>query len=135
MLHSFALNNMGAASQDDGRMEQALQHFGAAVALNSRCNLAIKNRANLHLSQAEALQRGAAVPALLPPQHELALGLYAKSLEQDWHLPVVFPVADGVLVRLETCITSQMEEPGAKLTRNVTYHFSTNLTHPTSAHV
>jgi len=135
MLHSFALNNLGAACQDDGREEQALQHFTSAVALNPRCNLAIKNRANLHLAQAEALQRCADVPALVPPQHELAHGLYAKSLEQDWHLPVIFPVTHDVLVRLETCITSHLEEPADRLSRNVTYHFTTNLTHATSAHV
>ena len=135
LLHSFALNNLGAACQDDGRTEQALQYFASAVALNPRCNLALKNRANLHLSHAEGLQRSAEVPALVPPQHELAHGFYGKSLEQDWHLPVVFPVANDVLVRLDARITSHFEEPSDKLGRNVSYHFTTNLTHATSAHV
>jgi tetratricopeptide (TPR) repeat protein len=135
LLHSCALNNLGAACQDDGRMEQALQYFASAVALNPRCNLSLKNRANLHLTHAEALQRSANVPALVPPQHELSYGYYGKSLEQDWHLPVVFPVAHGVLVRLDARITSQFEEPSDKLGRNVSYHFTTNLTHATSAHV
>ena len=135
LLHSCALNNLGAACQDDGRMEQALQYFASAVALNPRCNLALKNRANLHLTHAEALQRSANVPALVPPQHELSYGYYGQSLEQDWHLPVVFPVAHGVLVRLDARITSQLEESSDKLGRNVSYHFTTNLTHATSAHV
>ena len=134
-MHSYALNNLGAAEEDEGRTEQALQHFAAAVALNPQCNLALKNRANLHLTRAEALQRSGDVPALVPPQHELAMGLYAKSMEQDWHLPVVFHVDHDVLVRLDTCITSQNEEPSAHLTRNVTYCFTTNLTHAISAHV
>ena len=134
-LHSYALNNLGAAEEDDARTEQALQHYAAAVALNPQCNLALKNRANLHLARAEALQASADVPALVPPQHELALGLYAKSMEQDWHLPVAFPVANDVLVRLETVTTSQDEFPAAALARNQTYHFTTNLTHAISAHV
>jgi len=135
MLHSFALNNLGAACHDAGREAQALQHLASAVALNPRCNLAIKNRANLHLAQAEGLQRTADVPALVPPQHELALGMYAKSVEQDWHLPTVFPLANDVLMRVEARITSQREEPSDKLGRNVAYHFMTNLTHASSAHV
>ena len=32
LLHSFACNNLGAAAQDEGRLEQALQHLGSAVA-------------------------------------------------------------------------------------------------------
>jgi hypothetical protein len=44
-------------------------------------------------------------------------------------------VAHGVLVRLDARITSQFEEPSDKLGRNVSYHFTTNLTHATSAHV
>ena len=44
-------------------------------------------------------------------------------------------MAHGVLVRLDARITSQFEEPSDKLGRNVSYHFTTNLTHATSAHV
>ena len=68
--------------------------------MNEQCTLAIKNRANLHLARAEQLQREDA-PALVPPQHELAYGLYIKSMEQDWQLPVIFPVQHGVLIRLD----------------------------------
>ena len=120
LIHSCALNNLGAACQDDLRNEQALQHFSSAIALNPKCNLAIKNRANLHLAHAEDLQHSADVPALVPPQHELAHSLYHKSMMHDWHLPVVFSVDNGVLVRLDSCITSSQEEPAMRLTRNVT---------------
>ena len=52
LVHSFALSNLGAVSQDDLRLEQALQHLSAAVALNPKCALALKNRANVHMAYA-----------------------------------------------------------------------------------
>jgi len=135
LVHSYALNNLGAACQDDGRVEQALQHFSSAVALNPKCHLALKNRGNLHLAYSERLAANGDTPALVPPQHELALGQLVKAMEQDWQLPVVFAIANDVLVRVDTCITSSNEEPSDRLFRNVTYHFTSNLTHATSAHV
>ena len=134
LLHSFVLNNLGAACQDDARLDQALHNFTSAFELNEQCTLAIKNRANLHLARAEQLQREDA-PALVPPQHELAYGLYIKSMEQDWQLPVIFPVQHGVLIRLEFCVTSQNDDPRLKLGRNISYHFTSNLTHASSVHV
>jgi len=135
LVHSYALNNLGAACQDDGRIEQALQHFSSAVALNPDCHLALKNRGNLHLAYSEQLQRNGDTPTLVPPQHELAFGQLSKAMERDWHIPVVFAVANDVLVRVDSCITSSQEEPSQRLSRNMSYHFSSNLTHATSAHV
>jgi len=137
LIHSFACNNLGAACQDAGRLEQALQHLGAAVALNRNCYLAIRNRAAVHMHLAENLAN-AENPALLPPQHETALGFYAKAMEQDWHLPTVFPAGTAeqpVLVRVEARVTSDREEPTAKILRNSVYHFTSNLTHVNSTHV
>lgn len=133
IIHAYALNNLGAVCQDDLRMEQALQHLSSAIALNPKAHLALRNRANLHLAYSEEL-RLAEAPDLVPPQYELALGLFAGSMEVDWHLPVVFE-ANEVLVRTESRVTSSREEPSAQLTRNAVYHFTSNMTHTTSAHV
>ena len=84
----------------------------------------------MHL--AENLQRTEQA-GLLPPQHELALGFYAKAMEQDWHLPVCFKPSDAVTVRVEARITSDREEPSAKILRNSVYHFTSNLTHSNGA--
>ena len=80
LVHSFAYNNLGAACQDAGRLEQSLQHLQSAVSLNKNCYLAIRNRANVHMHLATNLQK-TAQPSLLPPQHETAWGLYAKAME------------------------------------------------------
>ena len=104
-----------------GRLEQALQHLGSAVYGNARCYLAIRNRANVHMHLAEQLS-GSGQPSLLPPQHELALSFYAKAMEEDWHVPVIFLANDTdhgpVRVRVETRITSAREEPSAQILRN-----------------
>ena len=137
LVHSFACNNLGAACQDAGRLEQSLQHLSSAVALNRNCYLAIRNRANVHMHLAENLAT-AENPALLPPQHETALGFYSKAMEQDWHLPTVFQAGTAeqpVLVRVEARVTSDREEPQAKILRNTVYHFSSNITHVQSTHV
>lgn len=135
IVHSYALNNLGAASQDDGRLEQSQQHLGDAVALNAQCYLAIRNRANLHLQVREGLA-ATEQPALLPPQDELALGYYAKAMEVDWHLPVAFAAGPTpIVVRAETRVTSTREEPNAQIYVNHVYHFTSNLTHVTSKHV
>jgi tetratricopeptide (TPR) repeat protein len=140
LIHSFACNNLGAASQDDGRLDQALQHLGAAMYGNPRCYLAIRNRANVHMHVAEQLET-TGQPSLLPPQHELALSFFAKAAEDDWHLPVVFSTGNEpatglpVRVRTESRITSNREEPTAQMLRNSVYHFTTNLTHVTSTHL
>ena len=127
IIHSYALNNLGAASQDDGRLEQAQQHLGDAVALNPKCYLAIRNRANLHLHVREGLA-AAEQPSLLPPQDELALGYYAKAMEVDWHLPVAFAAGPApVIMRAEARITSKREEPSEQIRRNHVYHFTSNL--------
>ena len=76
-------HDLGAVSQDDLRLDQALQHLSTAASLNPKNHLALKNRANVHMAYADELATAKA-PSLLPPQHELALGLYAKSMEQDW---------------------------------------------------
>lgn len=133
IIHSYALNNLGAVCQDDLRFEQALQYLSSAVALNPKAHIALRNRANLHLAYSEEL-RAAEATTLVPPQYELALGLYAASMEQDWQLPVVFE-ANEVLVRSESRVTSSREEPSASLTRNAVYHFTSNRTHTTCAHV
>lgn len=135
LLHSYVLNNLGAACQDQGRVEECLQHLSAAVSLNPRCYLALRNRANVHLQTAQRMAR-AEQPSLLPPQHELALGYYSKAMEVDWHLPVIFPgTSEEVIIRREERITSSREEPSESLTRNHVYHFTSNLTHSTSKHV
>jgi len=137
LIASYAYNNLGGACQDAGRLEQAQQHFGSASALNRQCYLAIRNRANVHLQLAEQLA-SAGQPSLLPPQHETAHALYAKAMEQDWHLPVVFEAGSGeqrVLVRVEARVTSDREEPNAKILRNSVYHFTSNATHVSSTHV
>ena len=138
LVHSFAYNNLGAACQDAGRLEQSLQHLQSAVSLNKNCYLAIRNRANVHMHLATNLQK-TAQPSLLPPQHETALGLYAKAMENDWHLPIVFqagePDGPRVLVRVEARVTSHREEPAAKVLRNTVYHFTSNITHVTSTYV
>ena len=67
LVHSFAYNNLGAACQDAGRLEQSLQHLQSAVSLNKNCYLAIRNRANVHMHLATNLQK-TAQPSLLPPQ-------------------------------------------------------------------
>ena len=135
LIHSYACNNLGAASQDALRLDQALQHLGSAIYGNARCYLAIRNRANVHIHIAERLET-AGQPSLLPPQHELALTQYAKAMEEDWHLPVVFKAGpEPVLVRVEARITSLREEPSAQSQRNAVYHFTSNLTHVTSTHV
>ena len=134
LLFSFASNNLGAADQDLGRLEHAIQSLGEAVSVNPRCHLAIRNRANLHMQLAEQLA-SSEQPSLLPPQHELALGFYSKAFEEDHHLPVVFRTEQGVLVRVEPRITSDLEEPAASILRNTVYHFTSNLTHVTSKHV
>jgi tetratricopeptide (TPR) repeat protein len=133
IIHSYATNNLGAAAHDEGKLEQAMQHLGSAVALNARCYLAIRNRANLHMHLAHNLHT-ADNPALLPPQHELAHGLYGKAMEEDWHLPIAFR-AGKVLIRAEQRITSRREDPDAAVLRNSCYHFTSNLTHATSSHV
>ena len=135
LLFSYACNNLGAACQDAGRLDEALQHLGSAVYGNARCYLAIRNRANVHMHMAEALT-SSGQPSLLPPQHELALGFYAKAMEEDWHLPVVFKTgSEPVHVRVESRITSKREEPSAQIARNAVYHFTSNLTHVTSTHL
>ena len=133
LLFSYAANNLGAADQDIGRLEHAMQSLGEAMSVNPKCFLAIRNRGNLHMQMAEQLA-ASEQPSLLPPQHELALGFYAKSAEVDHHLPVIFK-ADAVTVRVETRITSDLEEPAAAILRNSVYHFTSNLTHVTSKHV
>jgi len=138
LVHSYAYNNLGAACQDAGRLEQSLQHLSSAMALNRNCYLAIRNRANVHMHMAESLAT-AEQGSLLPPQHETAGSFYAKAMEQDWHLPTVFGAGGGdsvpVLVRVEARVTSDLEEPANKILRNSVYHFTTNLTHVTSRHV
>ena len=140
LLHSFACNNLGAACQDDNRLEQALQHLGSAAYGNARCYLAIRNRANVHMHLAEQLAT-TGQPSLLPPQHELALSFFSKAAEEDWHLPTAFRVgvepATGqpIIVRTEARITSKREEPSAQIYRNSVYHFTSHLTHVTSRHV
>ena len=114
-----------------------MQHLGSAVALNRNCYLAIRNRGNVHMHRANQLATAEA-PSLLPPQHETALGYYAKAMEQDWHLPVVFGAGTAdkpVLVRVEARVTSDLEEPANKILRNSVYHFTSNLTHVSSKHV
>ncbi len=72
-------------------------------------------------------------------QHETALALYSKAMEQDWHLPIVYEAGESphhaVLVRVEARITSDREEPAARTLRNSVYHFTSNLTHVSSRHV
>ena len=98
LVHSFAYNNLGTACQDAGRLEQALQHLSSAMALNRHCYLAIRNRANVHMHLAESLTT-AEQSSLLPPQHETAGNFFAKAMEQDWHLPIVFKAGgdDGAI--------------------------------------
>ena len=110
-----------------GRLDEHIKQIA------DRLQVDIRNRGNLHMQMAEQLA-ASEQPSLLPPQHELALGFYAKSAEVDHHLPVIFK-ADAVTVRVETRITSDLEEPAAAILRNSVYHFTSNLTHVTSKHV
>ena len=62
-----SLNNLGAVCKDGGRLEQALQHFSAALALFPRSHLALKNLAEVHMVYARQLGE-ADLNALVPPQ-------------------------------------------------------------------
>ena len=55
LLHACALNNLGAVCKDGGRLEQALQHFSATLALFPRSHLALKNLAEVHMVYARQL--------------------------------------------------------------------------------
>jgi len=131
LLHACALNNLGAVCKDGGRLEQALQHLSAALALFPRSHLALKNLAEVHMVYARQL--GAAdLAALVPPQHEMANNAYGRTLECDWHLPLVFCVGkrpDEVPLRIDTRITSEREEGAPEHNPNEVYHVSLNLTH------
>ena len=67
LLHACALNNLGAVCKDGGRLEQALQHFSATLALFPRSHLALKNLAEVHMVYARQLGE-ADLNALVPPQ-------------------------------------------------------------------
>jgi len=131
LLHACALNNLGAVCKDGGRLEQALQHFSATLALFPRSHLALKNLAEVHMVYARQL--GAAdLGALVPPQHEMANNAYARTMDVDWHLPLVFCVGkrpEEVPLRIDTRITSEREEGAPEHNPNEVYHVSLNLTH------
>ena len=42
--------------EDEGKLEQALQHYSSAIALNPACHLAIKNRADVRMAYANRLK-------------------------------------------------------------------------------
>jgi len=135
LLHSCALNNLGAACLEARQMDQALQHFAAALSLNPKCYLALKNRALLHMGHAE-VQAEAELRTIVPAQHEMALSYYTRAMDQDWSLPNGFR-AGKVFIRLESRMTGA---PGDLVhasahVRNEVYHFATNLTHVKSDHV
>jgi len=135
LLHACVLNNMGAACLEARKMDQAIQHFAAALSLNPKCYLALKNRALLHMGHAE-VQGQADLRSLVPAQHEMALSYHTRAMDQDWHLPTAFK-ADEVFVRLESRMTGAPRDlvHASAHVRNEVYHFATNLTHVRSEHV
>ena len=191
LLHACALNNLGAVCKDGGRLEQALQHFSATLALFPRSHLALKNLAEVHMVYARQLGE-ADLKALVPPQaqhapaasrprtsrlppshpsptahrpptpharpchpplppplspppltpfprpsrcawqHEMANHAYARQLDVDWHLPMVFCVGKrphDVPLRIDTRTTRDREEGAPEHNPNEVYHVSLNLTH------
>jgi len=122
-LHACALNNLATVYEDVSQKQQALQHYSGALALNSKCHVAAKNRANMHLSHAKKLQ-STGINGAAAAQHEIAYNMYNRSLDVDWQLPTVF-FANDVPVRLETRVVRGRE----------VYHCSTNLTHLRSKHL
>lgn len=108
---------------------QALHYLASCSSVNPKCYLAQKNRALLHMGQAES-QEAAEMRALVPAQHEMALNFHTRAMDQDWHLPHGF-FAGQVFLRLETRVTADpysTVNPPASL-KNEVYHFGTNLTH------
>ena len=132
LLHSYALNNLGAVCEDEGKLEQALQHYSSAIALNPECHLAIKNRADVRMAYANRLKEADAL-ALVPPQNEMGYNDFMASMDRDWHLPTTFR-AGGVLVRLEHRVTGAKVEGGPLQVRNESYHVSINHTHVGAAY-
>ena len=161
LLHACALNNLGGVCKDGGRLEQALhpltlappphpccarmpllpppwplleqalQHFSAALALYPRSHLALKNLAEVHMVYARQLQ-AADAQALAPPQHEMAKNAFDRTMDIDWHLPMVFCVGEAkaqVPLRIDTRITSEREDGAPEHNPNEVYHVSLNLTH------
>tara|TARA_B110001452_G_scaffold239550_1_gene220651 strand:- start:352 stop:1536 length:1185 start_codon:yes stop_codon:yes gene_type:complete len=131
LLHACALNNLGAVCKDGGKLEQARQHFSSALALFPRSHLALKNAAELHMHYARQLSTAEA-PALVPPQHEMANNLFQRSMDVDWHLPLVFSIGppDAVVpIRIDTIITGEREEGQPEHNPNEVYHSTINLTH------
>ena len=47
--------------EDEGKLEQALQHYSSAIALNPECHLAIKNRADVRMAYANRLKEADAL--------------------------------------------------------------------------
>lgn len=116
LLHSYALCNLGTIREDERKTQQALQYYAQALALNPKCHLAAKDRANMHLRHAARLIDAGALAAA-PAQHEMARNLYTRCLDVDWQLPVIFRARE-ILVRLET----------RAIRENEVYHTSINLT-------
>eukprot|EP00965_Chrysotila_dentata_P106187 3506817-Pleurochrysis_carterae.AAC.3 len=103
-LHACALNNLATVYEDVSQKQQvrrlavlpslllrstkfltnfALQHYSGALALNSKCHVAAKNRANMHLSHAKKLQ-STGINGAAAAQHEIAYNMYNRSLDVDW---------------------------------------------------
>lgn len=117
LVHSLALLNLGTVREDEGKLQQAMQLYNAALALNPRCHLATKNRGHMHIRNAEQL-KAAGVSKSVPPQHEMAFNMYGRTLDVDWQLPQVLK-AGGLTVRMETRTAWNAE----------VYHFTSNLSH------
>merc|ERR1712196_112940 len=79
VLHAYVLCNPGSIREDEGRMQQALQNYSAALAIAPKCHVAARNRANMHLRNAQKL-RVAGVPGAAPPQDEIAYDLFHRAL-------------------------------------------------------
>ena len=65
-------------------------------------------------------------------QHEMANHAYARQLDVDWHLPMVFCVGKRpheVPLRIDTRTTRDREEGAPEHNPNEVYHVSLNLTH------
>ena len=125
-------DSLGAVCEDEGKLEQALQHYSSAIALNPECHLAIKNRADVRMAYANRLKEADAL-ALVPPQNEMGYNDFMASMDRDWHLPTTFR-AGGVLVRLEHRVTGAKVEGGPLQVRNESYHVSINHTHVGAAY-
>ena len=72
------------------------------------------------------------VSALVPPQHEMGYNAFARSMDIDWHLPLVFVVGEAkseVPLRIDTRVTSEREDGAPEHNPNEVYHVSLNLTH------